>query len=136
MSKIMKGITIIIMLIITFFKSFAQDVEFSKDNFRDKKDELKLAKNEIELGDEIMEKESVFYKNAIPHYLIAYKLNPNNALLNFKLGKCYYHSSFRSKCTSFFEKAYQLNPEVDPEILYYLGNVNSHSHLYFICLYI
>lgn len=121
MSKIMKGITIIIMLIITCFKSFAQDVEFSKDNFRDKKDELKLAKNEIELGDEIMEKESVFYKNAIPHYLIAYKLNPNNALLNFKLGKCYYHSSFRSKCTSFFEKAYQLNPEVDPEILYYLG---------------
>ena len=121
MSKIMKGITIIILLIITCFKSFAQDVEFSKDNFRDKKDELKLAKNEIELGDEIMEKEAVFYKNAIPHYLIAYKLNPNNALLNFKLGKCYYHSSFRSKCTSFFEKAYQLNPEVDPEILYYLG---------------
>jgi outer membrane protein OmpA-like peptidoglycan-associated protein len=117
----MKGITIIILLIITCFKSFAQDVEFSKDNFRDKKDELKLAKNEIELGDEIMEKEAVFYKNAIPHYLIAYKLNPNNALLNFKLGKCYYHSSFRSKCTSFFEKAYQLNPEVDPEILYYLG---------------
>jgi len=119
-SKIMKGI-IITLLIFACFKSFAQDVEFSKENFKDKKDELKIAKNEMELGDEIMEKEAVFYKNAIPHYLIAFKLNPNNALLNFKLGKCYFHSSFRSKCTSFFEKAYQLNPEVDPEILYYLG---------------
>ena len=116
----MKGI-IITLLIFNCFKSFAQDVEFSKENFKDKKDELKIAKNEMELGDEIMEKEAVFYKNAIPHYLIAFKLNPNNALLNFKLGKCYFHSSFRSKCTSFFEKAYQLNPEVDPEILYYLG---------------
>ena len=119
-SKIMKGI-IITLLIFACFKSFAQDVEFSKENFKDKKDELKIAKNEMELGDEIMEKEAVFYKNAIPHYLIAFKLNPNNASLNFKLGKCYFHSSFRSKCTSFFEKAYQLNPEVDPEILYYLG---------------
>ena len=119
-SKIMKGI-IITLLIFACFKSFAQDVEFSKENFKDKKDELKIAKNEMELGDEIMEKEAVFYKNAISHYLIAFKLNPNNALLNFKLGKCYFHSSFRSKCTSFFEKAYQLNPEVDPEILYYLG---------------
>ena len=119
-SKIMKGI-IITLLIFACFKSFAQDVEFSKENFKDKKDELKIAKKEMELGDEIMEKEAVFYKNAISHYLIAFKLNPNNALLNFKLGKCYFHSSFRSKCTSFFEKAYQLNPEVDPEILYYLG---------------
>ncbi len=116
----MKGI-IITLLIFNCFTSFAQDVEFSKENFKDKKDELKNAKKEMELGDEIMEKEAVFYKNAIPHYLIAFKLNTNNALLNFKLGKCYYHSSFRSKCTSFFEKAYQLNPEVDPEILYYLG---------------
>ena len=117
----MKGIVIITLVFFACFKTFAQDVEFSKDNFRDKKDELKIAKNEIELGDEIMEKESVFYKNAIAHYLIAYKLNPNNSLLNFKLGKCYLHSSFRSKCTTYFEKAYQLNPEVDPEILYYLG---------------
>ena len=117
----MKGIVLLTLVFFTCFKSFAQDIEFSKDNFRDKKDELKIAKNEIELGDEIMEKESVFYKNAIPHYLVAYKLNPNNALLNFKLGKCYLHSSFRSKCTTYFEKAYQLNPEVDPEILYYLG---------------
>ena len=121
----MKGI-IITLLIFACFKSFAQDVEFSKENFKDKKDELKIAKNEMELGDEIMEKEAVFYKNAIPHYLIAFKLNPNNALLNFKLGKCYFHSSFRSKCTSFFEKAYQLNPEVDPEILYYLGIKRRH----------
>ena len=117
----MKGIVIITLVCFACFKTFAQDVEFSKDNFRDKKDELKIAKNEIELGDEIMEKESVFYKNAIAHFLIAYKLNPNNSLLNFKLGKCYLHSSFRSKCTTYFEKAYQLNPEVDPEILYYLG---------------
>ena len=117
----MKGIVIISLVFFACFKTFAQDVEFSKDNFRDKKDELKIAKNEIELGDEIMEKESVFYKNAIAHFLIAYKLNPNNSLLNFKLGKCYLHSSFRSKCTTYFEKAYQLNPEVDPEILYYLG---------------
>ena len=95
-SKIMKGI-IITLLIFNCFTSFAQDVEFSKENFKDKKDELKNAKKEMELGDEIMEKEAVFYKNAISHYLIAFKLNPNNALLNFKLGKCYFHSSFRSK---------------------------------------
>ena len=99
----------------------AQNIEFEKANFPDKKDQLKEAKRSIETGDDIMKGGEFFYKQAIPHYLKANEFNPNNAQLNFKLGVCYLNSPERAAAAKYFDAAYKLNPKVDPIVLYYEG---------------
>lgn len=117
----MKKIYTLLALIITA-NIFAQNIEFTKDNFKDNKDGLKEAKNNIDKGDELFALATVFYKQALdPYYLSAQKFNPNNALLNYKIGKCYLYSNYKLKSIPFLEKALQLNPAVDPQIHYLLG---------------
>jgi outer membrane protein OmpA-like peptidoglycan-associated protein/tetratricopeptide (TPR) repeat protein len=108
-----------------FFSTFlfAQNVEFTKENFKDNKDGLKEAKNNIEEGDKLFEQGSVFYKQALDPYLKANTFNPNNALLNFKIGKSYLYSNFKLKAIPYLEKALQLNPNVDPQVHYIMAKV-------------
>ena len=103
--------------------TFAQqtNVEFTKVNFKDNKDGLKEAKNHIEDGDKFYDQDSTFYKQAIDPYLLAYKFNPNNALLNFKIGKCYLYSNKKLKSISYLERAYAIYPKVDRQIHFQLG---------------
>ncbi|UYZ63050.1 OmpA family protein [Hymenobacter weizhouensis] len=99
----------------------AQDVEFSKDQFGNNKDGLKAALKEIKLGDEFYDLDPPRYEQALPHYLAAQKFNPNNSQLNLKIGNCYLHSGFKPRALEYLQKAYQLNPDVDPRIHYLLG---------------
>lgn len=99
----------------------AQNVEFEKANFPDKKDQLKEAKKTIDAGDEMMNKGEYYYSQAIPFYLKANEFNPNNALLNFKLGQCYLKSPERAVAATYFDASYKLNPKVDALVLYYEG---------------
>lgn len=115
----MKKITYILFLIC--FASQAQNVEFEKANFPDKKDLLKEAKSNLETGDDMMKVGEYYYKQAIPFYMKAHDFNPSNAKLNFKLGLCYLKSPERGKAAAYFDKAYKLDPNVDPMVLYYEG---------------
>ena len=117
----MKKLLYILSILFTA-NAFAQNVEFEKANFKDDKDGLKEAKKNIEKGDEFFAMATVFYKQALdPFYLAANKFNPNNALLNYKIGKCYLYSNYKLKSIPFLEKALQLNPTVDPQIHFLLG---------------
>ncbi len=98
-----------------------QNVEFTKDNFKNDKDGLKEAKRNIGLGDDFFNRGDIWYKSAIDPYMKAYAFNPDNALLNFKIGKSYFNTSFRTKSLTYLEKAQKLDPAVDPQLLYYLG---------------
>lgn len=100
---------------------FAQNVEFDKDNFKDDKDGLKKAKENLKLGDEQYEQGAIFYKAAIPFYEAANEFNPNNAELNYKLGKCYLSSIYKDKALPCLEKAIKLNPSIDNEVYFHLG---------------
>lgn len=100
---------------------FAQNVEFEKENFKDNKDGLKEAKSNIKQGDEISLQGPSFYKDALAPYLAAQSFNPNNAVLNFKIGRAYTYSQTKLKAIPYLEKAFELNPTVDPQIHYYLG---------------
>lgn len=99
----------------------AQSVEFSKERFGNNKDGLKAALKEIKLGDEWYANDPPRYEQALPHYLEAQKLNPENAELNLKIGDCYLHSGFKPRALAYLQKAYQLNSGVDPRIHYLLG---------------
>jgi outer membrane protein OmpA-like peptidoglycan-associated protein/tetratricopeptide (TPR) repeat protein len=117
MKKILTLLSILIMTTVVV----AQNVEFTKDNFKDDRGGLKDAKASIEKGDEFFEKGYVFYKQALEPYLAAYKFNPNNALLNYKIGKCYLYSNYKLKSLPFLEKALSLNPTVDQQIHFVLA---------------
>lgn len=116
----MKKILYILSILLTA-NAFAQNVEFTKDNFKDNKDGYKEAKKNLEMGDDLFAQGSVFYRQALDPYLLAHKFNPNNALLNYKIGKCYLYSSYKLKSIPFLEKALQLDPNVDPQIHYVMG---------------
>ncbi|MDG1331565.1 MAG: OmpA family protein [Crocinitomicaceae bacterium] len=108
-------------LLLTTVGAFAQNVEFDKANFKDDKEGLKEAKNNIKDGDKMYEQGAIFFKEAIPFYEKANAFNPDNALLNYKLGECYLFSVYKSKAKDHLLKAVKLQPSIDPRINYYLG---------------
>ena len=127
--KHIRQIQAIILLLISS-SLFSQNVEFEKANFPNDKAGWKDAKKNIDDGDDYFNKS--FYKKpgdvpydlyylAVDFYLKANTFNPNNALLNYKIGVCYLESAYREKALAHLEKAYKLNPNVGTNILYFLG---------------
>lgn len=73
----------------------------------------------IEKGDRLYTKKD--YKNALDAYLTAQQINPDDAYVNFKIGLSYLYSDTKSKAATYIDKAYRLNPNVNPDIDYHLG---------------
>ncbi|MBI3501623.1 MAG: PD40 domain-containing protein [Bacteroidetes bacterium] len=118
-----------ILLLFVFFVSFrfsliSQNVEFDKSNFSDRS-ALKEAKRNIDEADGYFDKSMKegyhLYGFALPLYLKANDFNPNNGLLNYKIGVCYLNSAYKQKALAFLEKAYKLNPTAGANIKYYMG---------------
>lgn len=120
-----------ITLIAFGFTAFGQDVEFKSSNFKDDKDGFKKAKEAFDEGQEFWElgNEAIFatkdpelnYWKALRKFEDAYKFNPKSAELNFMMGVCHAHSTFKQPCIKYFEAAYKLNPEVHDFMNYYMG---------------
>jgi len=118
----MKSLTFLIILVfLSSFSFFSQNIEFTKENFSNQKEELKKAKDSIKSGDGYYEMGDNFMNQAIEPYLFANTFNPNNAILNLKLGRCYLNSNFKQKALPFLEKSKLLDNKVDPDIDFYLG---------------
>jgi outer membrane protein OmpA-like peptidoglycan-associated protein len=98
----------------------AQSVEFTKDRFADK-EQLKLALREIKLGNEDFDADPARFEAALPHYLQAQTLNPDNAELNLKIGEAYLHSGNKPAALPYLVKARKLDPQVSPHMAYLLG---------------
>lgn len=113
------------------FISFGQNVDFKAGNFKNDKEGFKKASEALKQGEEFFElgNEAVFlvkspelnFKKALQKFDVAQKFNPNNALLNFKIGVCYANSSSPEKCVSFIKKAQKLDPACDPFLNFYVG---------------
>lgn len=117
-------IAIISVCIISFSFVKSQNVEFVKEKFPDKKTELKDALKQIKDGDAEYESEAYGtgkYRRALPFYLEANKFNPNNALLNYKIGHCYTFTKEKVNAIKYLEKAKKLNPNINKEVNYLLG---------------
>jgi hypothetical protein len=93
------------LLLLFCFNLKAQNVEFKKENFPDRKRELKKAILEIEEGNKSYElSKGMYYLDAIEHYISANKFNPDNALLNYKIGKCYLNTIQKTNSIAFLKK--------------------------------
>jgi len=104
---------------------FSQNVDFNKTNFPNDRKGLKQALSEFSSGDDLYNDallpNSGNYTLALDHYLKAQNFNPNNAILNYRIGRCYLNSYDKSKAAAYLEKALKLDPKVDVNIHYQLG---------------
>ncbi|MCB9335001.1 MAG: PD40 domain-containing protein [Flavobacteriales bacterium] len=133
----MKKLIISSLLLFISSVAFSQDVPFDKSLFKDQKEAFKIAKEKLEEGYELYElyPETFMdvnhedfrarrsnHKEALPLLFEANKFNPNNAQLNYRIGRCYLASPvFKEECIPHFLKALELNPQVARDIHYYLG---------------
>ncbi|MCF8351278.1 MAG: OmpA family protein [Bacteroidales bacterium] len=98
-----------------------QNVEFDKDNFPDQRKELRDVIKKLKEADDLLEEAPPKYAEALELYLEAYDFNPNNALLNYSIGKCYLHTKQKPKAIPYLEKAMKLDPDVAANLQYLLA---------------
>jgi outer membrane protein OmpA-like peptidoglycan-associated protein len=99
----------------------AQSIPFTKEQFAIDKEGLKLAQRELALGDHELGADPARFGAALPHFLHAQRFNPNNALLNAKIGECYLHSSSKEAALAYLQKSQQLDPKAEPRMHYLLA---------------
>lgn len=129
----------------------AQSVEFEKDNFPGRKEELRAARRQLDIGIEFyaqgrrefddfvkgymsfnkmypssvrdfMRTGNGNFKNALLSLIEAHKFNPKNARLNYMLGFIKFFDSPSSKePLSHFQDAYNLDPQVEPDVAFWLA---------------
>jgi len=98
-----------------------QEIEVKKGDYRSK-DDYKKAKELIKQGETFYAMDTRGgYRQALDFYLDAYPLNPNNDMLNYKIGKCYLNSIQKIKCIKYFEKAFELNHYIAADIMLMLA---------------
>lgn len=145
---------ILIALVFINASVYAQNVEFEKANFPDKKDLLKEAKKSLEEGKDafvlgkkeynfILEEYTnnhgyypvsrndyrhagdIYFKQAKSFLLKAQEFNPNNADLNYMLGVISFNLNAQSpEAITYLEKAYTLNPKVEDDAVFLLAWAN------------
>ena len=65
--------------------------------------------------------EVITYREARELYLKAYEYNPDNAELNYMVGRCYLFTDNKFESIKYIKKAYDLKPEVNYDIHLMLG---------------
>lgn len=114
---------IILIILLTSFKLNAQNILFEKTFFPNKKKELSEAKRNIKLGDSYFDLGEGMYESALEFYLPAQAFNPNNALLNYKIGKSYLNTNKKHNAFIYIETAFKLDSIVAEDIFYMLGQI-------------
>lgn len=130
--------SILFLALFCLASAISQNVEFKSSNFRDDKDGLKKAEENIELGDDFMEaglpalagdeEHHYNFSRALERYLMANEFNPDNAELNYKIGKCLLYTPDKTGAIPYLEKAIQLDPELNAEVYFLLGRAMKYDY--------
>ena len=93
--------------------TYAEDVPFKKRYLLTAtKKSFREAKKGIRKGNRRFKKGSGMYAVALDNYLIAQKVNPNNAELNFKIGICYLKGMLDTTSLGHMNKAIELDSKI------------------------
>lgn len=117
------SIHLLLLLLLTtgVFRAAAQSVPFSKDQFSNNKDGLREAVRELKEGETEYGADPPRYAQALPHFLAAHQFNPNNAVLNVKIGDCYLNSTTKTAALPYLQKAAALDATADARTHYLLA---------------
>ncbi|MCB0806168.1 MAG: OmpA family protein [Bacteroidales bacterium] len=105
-------------LILAALTGWGQSVEFTKYNFPNHREALSDALDHIKQGDKYYEQGPGVYHLAIDAYKKAYDFNSKNALLNYKIGRCYLQNNDKQQAINFLEKAYEIDPRISLDMEY------------------
>ena len=107
----MYRISIYMLLIIgvTYANAQVRNVLFDDEYFSNKKEQLKIALKELKKGDKQFKKGNAGYVSAIEPYLKAHQINPNNSVLNYKLGVCFLKGKIEPKALEYLEHAARID---------------------------
>ncbi|MEN8229586.1 MAG: OmpA family protein [Bacteroidota bacterium] len=99
-----------------------EDVKIIKKHFKTGIEiGFKEAWKSVKEGDNYFEEGKGTFDLARDFYLFAHQYNPDNAELNYKLGACYLFTDNKYEAINYLHKAFQLKPEVSPDIHLLLG---------------
>ncbi|MBC8510827.1 MAG: OmpA family protein [Cryomorphaceae bacterium] len=111
--------------------TFSQDISFKNSNFKEDKQGLELAKENIAIADEMrdegidkilaMQEANILFIQAIFHYQKAQDFNPNNAELNYKIGSCYLFTNQKEKAVDYLLRTMDLTSEYPSDFLFFHG---------------
>lgn len=124
---------LIFLLIICLFScqfnySEAQNIDFKLRNFKEDKKNYKKAKKNFNEGKRLFDLGKSSYVDAIMFFTLANHYNPNNAELNYKLGKAYLKAFNSEKSIAFFNKSYLLDSTYSNDIVYMLAQAYHQTH--------
>lgn len=114
-----KNIGLLFLAILFSIVTHAQNIEFKKANFKSNPTGYKNALKHLNQGD--FHYMNHLYAKALDEYLVANEFNPNNAVLNGKIGDCFLHSTQKEKSLGFLKKASKLDSGIDGYYVYLLG---------------
>ena len=107
----------------------AQDIAFKNANFKQDKDGLKLAKENMSIADEMrdmgienilaMKEDNILFIKAIFYYSKAQDFNPNNAELNYKIGSSYLFTNLKEKASDYLLRAKELTNDLPSDFLFF-----------------
>ncbi len=116
-------------LILSLLISGAALAQQSPDGLKIKKSEFKTSQDEgfkqawesVKLGNMYYQAGVGTYDMARDHYLFAHQYNSDNNVLNYRIGICYLYTDDKYEALKYLRKAYDTNPEISPDIHFYLG---------------
>lgn len=88
-------------------------------------DSVKLAEEYFNAGMEVFD--FSHRKQAAESFVLATQMNPNNAKAQLMAGRSIMLTIQKEKSLPYFIRAWKLDPNVDPEILYYIGQAYHYS---------
>ncbi len=102
-------------------KKQRENVEFTRSNFKNNLKALTYALDEIEQGDKFFNLGNWYYVDAMFHYMNAYEVNPDNAMLNYKIGTSILMTYNKQDALFYLQEAELLDPDVAFNLPYMLG---------------
>ncbi|MCD4696933.1 MAG: OmpA family protein [Bacteroidales bacterium] len=133
-----KQLFILLFFLISQNILLAQNIDFKKSNFKDRSEELKSVSEKLSKAEDFMEaafskksrdeSHTLWFYNALKLFREAYEFNPDNAELNFKIGKCLLQTSEKTSAIEYLEKAIKLDHEVNYEVYFYLGKAHKFNY--------
>jgi outer membrane protein OmpA-like peptidoglycan-associated protein/tetratricopeptide (TPR) repeat protein len=112
----------IIFLIISFSGYSQLAISVPRKAFKTEKQGFAEAWRHVKRGNSYFDEEVKKYPNALEEYQLAYRYNPGNAELNYKLGAASYFSDKRDEAAPYLTKALDLKKNVAKDILFLSGS--------------
>ena len=103
-------------------QNISDGLKIRKSEFKTEQEAgFKEAWNSLKLANDYFSGGVGTFALAREHYLFAHQYNSENSILNYRIGICYLYTDDKYEALKYLRKAYDTNPEISPDIHFYLG---------------